>query len=329
MYFAFDESGGFVIPSSWLNHRAAVIVCVVVPESIEPALDHEFQEFIATLDASEFERGEPKGRLLSASHRLDLCNRLGRHPGILIIPVTLDLSSLTRHRDVRERMGSLLEEWAGLMSERSSQDELRLAARQFRNLSVDQALRLYTLANCIREALQHSILFRASGSYEHDWKTVQLDVDRVQRRAKAREEQVFGSIVYGWISGWTRRHPFDLAQGVHTGTNEFVKQYDTADGISLTRLLKGNIHWVDSSVNWKVQMADMAAAIVGEAVRDLHNDQGALTRFALLMRSSSYGWAKGSGLFAPVVEAMSLIESKYRPLAEALRDLRRPAAFAR
>jgi len=322
MKFFFDESGSFAIPDSWLTHRAAVVMGVAIPEVIEEPLHREFDDFAATLHRTEKEGGEPKGGLLSPQHRSDFSDRLAAHDGVLVIPVTLDLSCLTRHRDFPNHMGNLLADWAALMHSDEAKDALRLAGRQFANLSLEQALRLYSLANCMREALQHAILFRTSRPYEACWDSVSFTVDRVQERPNSREEQVFSAIVFGWISGWTRRHPFDLLEGLHTKDNPFIRKYDTEEGISLTRLMKGNIHWVDSKASWGVQVADIAATIVREAVRDLSDDNGAIRRFVSLMRSSTYGAAKGPGLFAPVPEATELLQAKYWKLAEARRDRR-------
>jgi hypothetical protein len=56
----------------------------------------------------------------------------------------------------------------------------RLLARQYRNLSLNQALRIYSLANCIRVALDHAILFLSSRGHEKAWEAVRFEIDRVQ-----------------------------------------------------------------------------------------------------------------------------------------------------
>jgi hypothetical protein len=74
------------------------------------------------------------------------------------VSVTLDLSASGQgFSRLPEQMGDLLEERSTLMLHKRARDELRLISRQFRNLSVSQALRLFALANSFREALHHVI----------------------------------------------------------------------------------------------------------------------------------------------------------------------------
>jgi hypothetical protein len=106
MYFYFDESGDFAIPDSPTTHRAAVVMGVSVSDLIHDELREQFLRFVATLDASESLKGEPKGSRLSYAHRMDFCEMLTRYDGIFLTPVTLDLSSLSQSGEepMTERM---------------------------------------------------------------------------------------------------------------------------------------------------------------------------------------------------------------------------------
>ena len=66
MLFYFDESGEFERPH---GHRAGIVVGVVLPESARDDVFGRFQQFLATLSASEHDRGEPKGARLSDDSR--------------------------------------------------------------------------------------------------------------------------------------------------------------------------------------------------------------------------------------------------------------------
>jgi hypothetical protein len=58
-----------------------------------------------------------------------------------------------------------------------AREELRLIGRQFKNLSVPQALRLFALANCFREALHHSIILLANRGHEASWNAIRYEID--------------------------------------------------------------------------------------------------------------------------------------------------------
>jgi hypothetical protein len=75
------------------------------------------------------------------------CDILANYDGVSVTPVTLDLSALSGQRFSRlpERMGELLEERSALMLHERAREQLRLIGRQFKNLSVPQALRLFAL----------------------------------------------------------------------------------------------------------------------------------------------------------------------------------------
>ena len=45
-------------------------------------------------------------------------------------------------------------------------ESMLLIARQYRHLSINQALRNYSLANCIHVALEHAIIFLANRGHE-------------------------------------------------------------------------------------------------------------------------------------------------------------------
>src|SRR5437879_2053959 len=184
MKFFFDESGDFMVPRSWLSHRAAVVVGVAVSELIEVRLEAEFRAFVARLSPRERPNGEPKGRCLTPEHRREFCNLLPKYDGVSVTPVTLDLSALSGQGFSRlpERMGELLEERSALMLHERAREELRLIGRQFKNLSVPQALRLFALANCFREALHHSIIFLANRGHEASWNAVRYEIRSEERR---------------------------------------------------------------------------------------------------------------------------------------------------
>jgi len=321
MHFFFDESGAFTPASTPAEHRAAVVMGVTIADTDIAGLSQAFANFEMSLTARERQRGEPKGHLLSRVSRQTLCDLLAGFPGVSLTPVTLELSAL--HREYREefprRMHDVLDSHSERMIFESGKQGVRQLADQFRNLSVEQGMRLYAWSRCIRQALQYALIFLSAGPYADSWNSVRFELDRVQQRAGSREELVASTMIYAWLWGWSARNPFHLVEEIHTTTHPFVMHYDDGQTIDLNKLIKRNLHWVSSSENWGVRLADMTASIVYQAVRDLDDRNGSASLFASLMRSSFYAHRDGPGLFTPMSEASEALTAKYVVLAEVLK----------
>ena len=198
-------------------------------------------------------------------------------------------------------------------------ESMLLIARQYRNLSINQALRIYSLANCIRVALEHAIIFLGSRGHEKAWEDVRFEIDRVQVRPNSREEKVFSRMVLAWLAGWSRSKPFTLVRGIHTPDHSFVRKYKLpAGGIDVGKLVSDRVCWVNSSESWGVQMADIGATIVYQAAHATNDRDGLISLYASLMRKSPYGPRRGPGLFTPLSEVSEITGAKYMLLSEAM-----------
>lgn len=321
MYFYFDESGDFAIPDNPATHRAAVVMGVAVSDLIHDELRQQYRRFVASLDASECLNGEPKGSRLSYVHRKAFCEMLYGYDGISLTPVTLDLSSLSRsgEKQMTEGMYQALRASAEAMLHLKGRESMLLMARQYRNLSINQALRIYSLANCIRVALEHAILFLGSRGHEKAWEDVRFEIDRVQVRPNSREEKVFSRMVLAWLAGWGRLRPFTTIRGIHTPDHLFVRKYRLpVGGIDAGKLVGNRVFWVNSSESWGVQMADIGATIVYQAAHATNDGDGLISLYASLMRKSPYGPRRGPGLFTPLSEVPEITGAKYMLLSEAM-----------
>jgi hypothetical protein len=215
--FYFDESGDFAAGAGPGDHRAAVVMDVAVSEAVYEALARDYRKFVESLDFNELGSGEPKGRLLSRQSRQRFCDLLASFDGVSLTPVTLELSSLgTRYEEEsRFRMQDAFRSNADRMIHEAARHDLLLASQQYKNLSPNQSLRLYSIANCIREALQHAILFLSDGPHRSCWERVSLEIDRVQTRSGSREEQLFNVMLRGWLLGWSVTKPFIFVRELH------------------------------------------------------------------------------------------------------------------
>jgi hypothetical protein len=236
--------------------------------------------------------------------------------------VTLDLSSLSGcgGEYMTERMHQALCASAEAMLYPEGRESWGLLARQYRNLSLNQALRIYSVANCIRVALEHAILFLSNRGHEKAWEEVRFEIDRVQVRRNSREEKVFSLMVLAWLAGWSRSKPFTTIRGIHTPDHPFVRKYRLpAGGIDAGKLVGNRVFWVNSSESWGVQMADIGATIVYQAVHAKNDRDGLISLYASLMRKSPYGPRRGPGLFTPLSEVPEITRAKYMLLSEAMR----------
>jgi hypothetical protein len=289
MFYYFDESGDFRIPDTATTHKVAVVMGIAISEPIYDDLRARFCQFVKKLGASECVNGEPKGSRLTYDHRKDFCNLLFDYDGVSLTPVTLDLSSLA-HESIRSmpaRMSRVLYGWADKMVFPEAREQALLLARQYANLSVNQSLRIYSLANCIREALHHSVLFLSTRGHKNAWAKLRFEIDRVQTRANSREEKVFSLMVLGWLMGWSRTNPLITVKEIHTDDHPFVRNYCTKEGIDLGKMLYGNLHWVNSRYSWGIQLADFSATIVYQAACALNDDKGLISLYRMMIKGLS------------------------------------------
>jgi hypothetical protein len=324
MFYYFDESGDFAVPKVPTIHKVAIVVGIAISDVIYDDLHKAYCQFVKKLGPSECVNGEPKGTLLSYEHKKEVCNLLANYDGVSLTPVTLDLSSLVHSNicSMPDRMARVLCKWADKMCCPEAREQTLLLARQCANLSVNQSLRIYSLANCIREALHHAVLFLSTRGHATAWKNLRFEIDRVQTKPNSREETVFSEMVLGWLMGWSRTKPLMTIEEIHTADHPFIKNYCTTGGVDLGKMLYGNLQWVDSRNSWGVQLADISATIVYQAASTLNDESGSISLYRLLMRKSAYGWRRGPGLFIPLQGLSTFVSRKYVILSEAMKRSR-------
>jgi hypothetical protein len=327
MKFYIDESGDYRIPDKLITHKACVTVGVAVSDLIHEQLRKGFESFCRKLMPSEHKNGEPKGAKLTNEHRSEFCELLSGFKGFLIIPSTIDLSLIAflqkDYKPIQERMYEHLHDLTHTMLHESMCEDLRLLAKQFNNLSLEQCLKIFSLAKCIHESLRSAIIYLSSNGHEASWETILYEIDRTNVRPNSREEIVFTQMIRGWIFSWSKSEPFTLIKEVHTPDHPLVRNFDTPEGtLDGNKLFEDKIIWTDSRKSWGVRLADFASSIVYNAVNDLDDRNGSVTLFASLMRSMPYSLKDGPGLFSPYKipnDILKLFRGKYRLLGESMK----------
>jgi len=322
MLLYFDESGGFEARPQ--GHRAGIVVGVALPESARDDVFCRFEEFLGTLTQAERDRAEPKGARLSDDSRCRFSEFVADCEDLLVVVTMLDLTTLARldAATLRESIVKKLNWWARQCRYQTLRDEVKLLAKQVGNLSVPQTLRLVATARCVMRALAHAVIRYAGDGHRPCWNTINLELDAVQTRAGSREQTVFETLLPAWITGWSIQEPITLIEELHTPDHPFVKQYETGERIDLGAMLRGNVHWRKSAGNPGIQIADMAATVVSQAVHGIAT-QRKLRDYGTLMTQAMVSRQNDIGIFSLVESSPEDIAQRYAGLLGAVHGVRR------
>jgi hypothetical protein len=161
------------------------------------------------------------------------------------------------------------------------------------------------------------------GEFEDSWKDLHFVVDRIHTRMGSREEQVFSILVLSWLSAWSESEPIALIREIHSPSHTIVRKYRGQQGLDLGLILRDRLEWKDSKSSWGLQIADMAAAIIGKAVQDPASPT-VMKPFINVMRATCSAPANALNVFTPDLEGPVDYLDKYQPLVDAmLADQRR------
>jgi hypothetical protein len=320
MYIFIDESGDFAIPRDAAAHRIAVVGALTFTDPAWAGVRAQFEQFRGRLDKTELRHNEPKWHLLSPEHRREYCELIASTDGASFTPVTLDLSHLVSEGDGwLTPMLEKLDRQPDLMIFDTAKAQIRELAKQARNLSSVQHLRIYSWAYALYQALYHAIIFLSAGARAASWNKVRIELDPVQARPNSREQRVFSTMVLAWIMGWSQTRPFITVQEIHTADHPFVRNFETPSGIDFGKLVRPNLNWCVSRDSVGVQMADLAAAVVYDAACEPNAVGEKLELYTIIMSASRYGWIHGPGLFSPLTRPLSDIGLKYSTLSDAMK----------
>lgn len=319
MNFHLDESGDFRVPTDGTTHAAGIVMGIVIPDETQAEVLRCFDEFVRQLPQAAFHNGEPKGKLLDEERREQFGSMISHLDSVLVCPIMLDLTSLAGRTDVdvRQSVVKKLREWASLCKHETMRDEVQMLARQFGNLSTEQALRLATWARCIMRCIQDSVIWHCGPEYHSSWANFRFEIDPVQRASGSREEQVFQYMLPAWVTGWSVNDPLTTIEEIHTAEHPFEKLYGTDGGIDLGKIVRDNLHYPCSHTSAGLQMADMGATIVAAGVRGLANVVD-LQNYGIMMLRSIGRPVQATGIFSLVEPSLDDLKKRYYRLPEAI-----------
>jgi len=298
MLFYFDEAGDFNPPKA-NEHKCAVSVGLIVPETEELSVRHAFEVFCRGLKPAEkTARGEPKGSLLQLSSRDRFFDVLNAFPDVKIVPATIDLAESAKFLNNHAPHGMRVRfyEHAERCIHLTMQEQVRLLGRQFGNISFQQMLWMLTLTSCVKRTIEHMVIFLSGQEFWSCYERMSFTVDKVGTAAGSRVEQLLDFFLFSWIAAWSLQEPISFIKEIHTQDHPFVKKYDTPGGVDLTKLMRGNIRYESSETCWGLQMADIVANTLYGVVHDLNNSSGMLPFWKRIMKNCHCGPAIGPGL---------------------------------
>jgi hypothetical protein len=317
MKFYFDESGDFRLDDDGIQ-RVGIVAGITVPESVEAEVFDRFDEFVATLSPSAFNKGEPKGNLLTYEERRRFARMIAKSDKLVVTPAMLDIASLNRAKkhvrdDVVRRMRDLAEQCV----HDTLREETHLLAKQFNNLSDNQSLRLGSVAYCIKRAFEQTIILLSGKEYFDCWEQMRFEIDAVQVRPGNREELVFKWTMLGWLQGWSQKNPTMIITEIHTDDHPLIKNYSTTDDkFDLNKIYKDNLYYQRSSESKGLQIADMAASIINHAVCGIVTFEN-LMNYGLLLKNNLWASKYAHGLFC-LTDPSDIDYNRYQGLTEAV-----------
>jgi len=138
----------------------------------------------------------------------------------------------------------------------------------------------------------------------------------------ARDRLVFEGMILMWLAAWSITNPLVLISEFHTADHPLVQNFGCEEGNDLTKLLHNRFAYPSSEASWGLQVADIAASIVYQAVHDLSNYGGRLPFFRLLMQNSMFGRDCGPGLMTLPECGGAATDQKYSFLSKVMPDRR-------
>jgi hypothetical protein len=300
MDFFFDESGDFRVPTG-LDHAVGIAVGIVIPDETKAAIMRRYDDFVRGLSPGSFHQNEPKGNLLDTDGRRDFAEFISASDGLLVSPIMLDLTALSGKSgaDLQASVIRRLEALSRQSRHPTFKEQVNLLARQIKNLSLEQLLRLGTWARCVRRAINDSVIAHREACFRNSWETIRFEIDPVQRSAASREEQIFNTMLLAWVCAWSQNEPLTTIEEFHDGTHPLMRNFATTDGIDLGKMVKGNLHYPQSRASKGLQIADLAASLVAAASRGIANAAD-LKNYGLMMAKSIGRPLDAVGIFSIV-----------------------------
>lgn len=304
MQIYFDESGDFNTAST-AGYKFAFVVGIILPDRALPRLKSDFDWFVAQLQTTEFDRGEPKGSLLSLPHRKVLIEILKAHADVMLIPLSVNLGfdDPAFYESAPARIRALIESNLKTESDYMTLAERAELAKRFGRLSPPVLARLVAYGIAVLRAIEAIASRYHCDQFHSDYDPITVTFDRAGR-PQNREQLVLEDSLFGWIANWSRTVPIRIHPSLdqaheHPLLATYGKRSDERWTFDLNKMLRGKIFFEDSKRQWLVQLADFAANTWAQTIADYEGRNGFHGLFPDLYRKSALPDATPLGVVAP------------------------------
>jgi hypothetical protein len=295
MRMYFDESGTF--EAGRARSDVAIVTGVAVPATDQPRLFAEFGRLkvseIGCASASE----EVKGHRLTTNQRRLICRLLDQFPRVLVRPVIVDLHDFygAQMQVLRDELGRSFEEVAFELPPGEARREVGLLRSLHLRMSNSQLARLFAWANCIDRTLRDAAMELVPEHERTSWSGLELLVDGPTANLATPEGRFFIPMLQNWLVTWSYENRFPALE-VAGKQHPLLEHFHHAMGLNIRTLVERGLHFVDSATEPGIQLADIAATIVGSASRLKDTDPDGLKTYGWLMKRSSERNRFGIGL---------------------------------
>lgn len=290
---------------------------MAIPETAADEVFHAFGNLAKGLPSTEKHNGEVKGRLLSGPPRQLFADLLDAFPDVMVHTTVLDFD--LSDRDVvetcRHQMKEMIQAQVGNYTFPKMREEVDTLGRQVGNLGRGQLAHLFCLTQEIVGATNCSIVRFIAQRHAPCFRKFRYEIDAVG----TRQDIVLRKLIVLWLPAWSIRDPITLIDGVHMPGHPLIDDYSPADGvIDAKRMIGKNIHFVDSKHSVGVQMADIVANSMLQAVRDPADYAECHAVVARMLKNSVMPKDNPIGVTALRAERGRARTSKFRRLVAAV-----------
>ena len=171
---------------------------IILPDRALQRLKADFDWFVGQLSSNEFRQGEPKGALLSLTHRQVLLEILKAHSDVMLIPLSVNLGirSMIENNRKTESSSMTIRERAAL-------------AKRFGRLSAPVMACLVSYGIAVLKAIESIACRYYCDQFRSDYDPITLIFDRTGR-ARNREELLLEDSLFGWIANLSRTVPLRI-----------------------------------------------------------------------------------------------------------------------
>jgi hypothetical protein len=314
----FDESGDFNTAGT-ADYKFAFVVGIMLPDRALPRLKVDFDWFVNELSASEFDRGEPKGSLLSLAHRKVLMQILKAHSDVMLIPVSVNLGfdDPSFFETGPAKVRALIESNLRTDSDYMTKPERARLAKQFGHLSAPVLARLVSYGIAVLKGIEAIAYRYHCEAFHSHYDPITVTFDRTGR-PENREELVLEDSLFGWITNWSRTVPLRMHPSLDESHPLLAKYGKRASDdrwtFDLNKMLKDKIYFEDSKSQWLLQLADFAANTWAETIADYEGKTGFCELFPDLYRKSALPDATPIGVVAPTEKTDIVAAPQYLEL---------------